>query len=141
MAVAPDASQTTPAQAPAAPRRIAPMLIVAVLAAGLGAGATFWLVRPAERAAGSGDALPAAGGEAAAAAPLVDRILTLDPFVVNVQGERFQRFLKTRIEIELATPADRTRLAERRAEVRDAILVLLSSKRLEDLDGFEGKAI
>lgn len=88
-------------------------------------------------AAGGGDH-GAGGGNGKA---LSDRLLTLDPFVVNVDGEGFRRFLKARIELEARSASDRKAMLARAPQLRDAILVVLSSKRLEDLGGLEGKAI
>jgi flagellar FliL protein len=138
------------AAAPAAPAqaggsRLLPLILVALLALAAGAGATWFVTQ--RRAATAGDAVHTApGGEQEAAptagdAPLVDRILALDPFVVNVEGESFKRFLKARVEVEVATPGDRKLLAERTAQLRDAVIAVLGSKRLEDLDGLEGKAM
>jgi flagellar FliL protein len=83
------------------------------------------------------------GGEAAGGkhAPLSERLITLDPFVVNLDENGAKRFLKTRIELETESPAEKAELQTRSAQMRDTIIVLLTSKRLEDLGGFEGKVI
>lgn len=131
--------------APAGGRSVLPLILVAVLALAAGAGVTWFVTQRQATAAGDlargapagADGATAAGGEV----PLADRILALDPFVVNVEGESFKRFLKARIEIEVTTPLDRQHLAERSALLRDAVIAVLGSKRLEDLDGLEGKAM
>lgn len=83
------------------------------------------------------------GGEAKSGkhAPLSERLITLDPFVVNLDEAGAKRFLKTRIELETASPNEKAELQTRSAQMRDTIIVLLTSKRLEDLGGFEGKVI
>jgi flagellar FliL protein len=80
-------------------------------------------------------------GEATGPAPLSERLISLDPFVVNLDESGAKRFLKTRIELETASPAKKATLQTRSAQMRDTIIVLLTSKRLEDLGGFEGKVI
>jgi flagellar FliL protein len=133
-----------PPAAPSAGSSPVALLLVAVLALGTGAGATWFLT---QRSKPGGDAEHGAAAEAhgegaaGASAPLVDRVLALDPFVVNVEGESFKRFLKARIELEAATPADRKAMAEQTAQLRDAVIGVLASKRLEDLEGLEGKAM
>lgn len=84
-----------------------------------------------------------AGGEAKTGkhAPLSERLITLEPFVVNLDEAGAKRFLKTRIELETGSPNEKTELQTRSAQMRDTIIVLLTSKRLEDLGGFEGKVI
>ena len=90
----------------------------------------------AEHGAAEGGA--AAGGEQA---PLSERLITLDPFVVNLDENGAKRFLRTKIELETRSPAARAELQTRSAQMRDSIIVLLTSKRLDDLGGFEGKVI
>ena len=80
----------------------------------------------------------AAGGEQA---PLSERLITLEPFVVNLDESGAKRFLRTKIELETRSPAARAELQTRSAQMRDSIIVLLTSKRLDDLGGFEGKVI
>jgi flagellar FliL protein len=126
-----------------------------LLALALGAGVTWFLVKPdAERlaaleaqAAGSGNG--EAGTQAEAEEPdaprepsdLPERLLPLDPFVVNVSGHDYARYLKVKIELEADSPATRATLEERLPQVRDGVIVLLSSKRLADITDFEGKAL
>lgn len=96
-----------------------------------------------EEAEGEAEAEAEGGGEAKTGkhAPLSERLITLDPFVVNLDEAGAKRFLKTRIELETASPNEKAELQTRSAQMRDTIIVLLTSKRLEDLGGFEGKVI
>lgn len=137
----PEETAASPPAAPSTGGSPVALLLVAVLALGTGAGAT-WFLTQRSAPAGEHDSAGSQGeGAAGAAAPLVDRVLALDPFVVNVEGESFKRFLKARIELEAATPADRKAMAEQTAQLRDAVIGVLASKRLEDLEGLEGKAM
>jgi len=70
-----------------------------------------------------------------------ERVLSLDPFVVNVSGEGYPRYVKLQLAFELDSPEGRAELEGRVAQVRDLTILLLSSKRLADIDGFEGKAL
>lgn len=140
---------------PAKKGGLVPMIGVAVAALAIGAGGA-WFLKPTggdapaeeaerhEEAAGEGEA-ESGEHEGAAAdgaqAPLSERLITLDPFVVNLDENGAKRFLRTRIELETASPAKQAELVTRSAQMRDAIIVLLTSKRLEDIGGLEGKVI
>jgi len=114
-------------------------MIVGLLGVAVGGGGAYFALSK-----GAGDA--ATGGDAAAAesAELIgfdERVHSLDPFVVNVSGEGYPRYVKLQLAFELDSPAARAELEERIAQVRDLTILLLSSKRLSDIDGFEGKAL
>jgi flagellar basal body-associated protein FliL len=91
------------------------------------------------------DAAPEGGGHAAEPSEptgsFADRVLQLDPFVVNVTGETYPRYLKVQVAFETASPAGKALLEERVAPIRDLTISLLSSKRLADVTDFEGKAL
>ncbi len=116
------------------------VLIVAVLCLGLGAGGAFFLL-----GSGGGDAAAAeAAAEAEPVNPaqdLAERSVALEPFVVNVTGDGYPRYLKLKVELEADAPAAREEIEARLAHIRDTIILLLSSKRLEDIGDFEGKAL
>ena len=64
----------------------------------------------------------------------------MKPFIVNLVGHRGQRYLKTKIIFELDLVKDiQKELSERTPELRDAMLMLLSSKSFEEVNNFEGK--
>lgn len=138
--------------------KLLPMIGVAVVALLIGGGGSWFFFAPKgeeaakpENAEAAEPAGEADHGEKAAEedgeegggehAPLSERLITLDPFVVNLDENGAKRFLRTKIELETGTPADKAELQTRSAQMRDSIIVLLSSKRLEDLGGFEGKVI
>lgn len=90
---------------------------------------------------------PAAGRERveeaapAESAGFDERVHSLEPFVVNVSGEGYPRYVKLQLAFELDSPGARAELEERIVQVRDLTILLLSSKRLADIEGFEGKAL
>ncbi|MGE0156638.1 MAG: flagellar basal body-associated protein FliL [Geobacter sp.] len=90
-----------------------------------------------EAAAGGGHGgAPAAGGEGAAGAATV---FALEPFIVNIYDGQELRYLKVKIEMEMANPAIKPELDGRLAAMRDAILVVLTSKTLQDIQDIQGK--
>jgi flagellar FliL protein len=117
---------------------------IALLAAAAGAGGTFFFLgrdaAPAEEhAAEAGEHGEKAAGHAPAT--FSERVFALDPFVVNVTGEGYPRYLKLEVSFEMDSTAAREEMAARVPQVRDATLLLLSSKRLGDISDFEGKAL
>jgi flagellar FliL protein len=91
-----------------------------------------------EAAAGGGNGgAPAAGGEGGAAGAAT--VFALEPFIVNIYDGQELRYLKVKIEMEMANPAIKPELDGRLAAMRDAILVVLTSKTLQDIQDIQGK--
>jgi len=63
----------------------------------------------------------------------------LDSFIVNLAGTSGERYLKITIELELKDISLTSELEKRKPQVRDTILLLLSSKTFEDVATFKGK--
>ena len=90
---------------------------------------------PAAKSEGGGHGGGAAGGAAAGAA----NMFPLDPFIVNIYDGQELRYLKVKVEMEMAAPAVKAELDARLPPIRDAILVLLSTKTLQDIQDVQGK--
>ena len=140
------------------PKKNPVILIVAgavlLLAVG-GGGAYAWLKFKAPHNAeaktedgAAADAKPADKGEKdekgqkpagqAAGAQKMGPIMDLDPFIVNL-ADADPRFLKVTVKLELDGPLAKTEATDRMPQVRDAILVLLSSKDAQGLKPTAGK--
>lgn len=66
----------------------------------------------------------------------------LDPFVVNlIDDGRGPRYLKTEVRFELESEEVRPELEGRIAQIRDEVLMLLTSKRITDVESSDGKRI
>ena len=57
----------------------------------------------------------------------------LDGFLVNISSDRGPRFLQMKLELELDTPALEDEIALKRPALRDAIIVLLTSRNYAEL--------
>ena len=88
---------------------------------------------------GHGAAAPAGKEGAAGAAGAATNIFPLDPFIVNIYDGQELRYLKVKIEMEMASPAVKAEVEARLAPIKDAILVLLSSKTMQDIQDVQGK--
>ena len=128
------------------------IIVAALISLGLGAGGAFFFAStqvPAPAPAVEISAEDQAEMEAAKAVAsqkkstedFKERLYGLDPFVVNVTGDGYNRFLKLRVELETSDSSIKEELDARLPQVRDALIVLLSSKQLSDITDFEGKAL
>lgn len=57
----------------------------------------------------------------------------LEGFLVNIASDRGPRFLQMQVELELENPALEDEIALKRPAIRDAIILLLSSKSYKEL--------
>ena len=96
---------------------------------------------PAAAEGGHGAAPPAAGGGhgAAGATPGVSTVFTLEPFIVNIYDGQELRYLKVKVELEMSNAAVKPELEGRLAAIRDAILVVLTTKTLQEIQDAQGK--
>lgn len=111
-------------------------LIAIVLLACAGGGAWYFMQ--------GDDAPPATPIKGAKAAPKAAPVSTkpptflpLDPFTVNLQNE--QQYLQVGLTLRLTDPSYGDSVKVRMPEVRNRVLLLLSSKTVQDLSTLEGK--
>jgi flagellar FliL protein len=71
-----------------------------------------------------------------AEAPVVQ---AFDPFIVNIYDGQELRYLKLKVEVELTDEKAKTELTDRQAQIRDAILTILTTKTLQDVQYLQGK--
>jgi len=86
---------------------------------------------PAEGEGGHG------GGEGAAKAQ--EGLVSIPTFVVNLADPGGRRYLKLTLDVEVKGPGAVGEMEKNMSKIRDAILLLLSSKKNEDLNTMEGK--
>jgi len=137
---------------------LVPLLAVGLVCLAAGGGGAYFFLGSGSTAAtpAPGAEGEAAGGEAAdattpagpptkvdssAAESLLARTVDLAPFVVNITDNGVARYLKVKIELECALEEDKEQVEGYKARIRDAVIVLLSAKRLADLQQFEGKLL
>ncbi|MDD2337206.1 MAG: flagellar basal body-associated FliL family protein [Geobacteraceae bacterium] len=69
----------------------------------------------------------------------IPSIYTLDPFIVNIYDGQDLRYLRVKVEMEVASEEVKTEMEARKAQFRDAILVLLTTKTMLDIRDQQGK--
>ena len=66
-------------------------------------------------------------------------LFSLETFIVNLADSERNRYLRITMDLELLADTDTEKLNERLPQVRDRILMILPSKRFEDIASVEGK--
>lgn len=128
-----DAKADTPAKKPKG-KLILVAVLGLVLAAGGGGGAWYAMSRKASD--GDGEEHAAEVKKKHAAKPL---FTTLEPFTVNLNDPRGDRFAQVGVTLQFEDPHVEAEIKDRLPAVRNAILLLISSKQIEELLTTEGK--
>lgn len=66
-------------------------------------------------------------------------MLKMEPFIVNLLDQDGKRYLKAQFEVEVGSEEEKQALEDHMAQIRDAILLLLSSKTFAQIGVPEGK--
>ena len=144
-----DEKAPIPAPAPALPIKLLIIVVAAALFAGL--GGAFVVVKflggsskgadSAEEhkpeATAKAESHGEAGKHGAAAAP--GAMFDLDPFIVNLADAPEIRYLKLTVKLEVETESVAAELSSRVPQIRDTVLVLLSSKDSNNVRTPQGK--
>lgn len=72
-------------------------------------------------------------------AEFVKEMVRLEPFVVNLAGSRGRRLARVTLEFEVDTDKVKEEIEARSAQIRDIIIIILSSKSYEAVSSKEGK--
>ena len=114
-----------------AKKRLLLVVLLAVVMLGMGGGAAWFFL--SHKKAGEPHA-----GEAKAAKAEPPVFFTLEPFVVNLAGEE-TRYLQVGIDLKVADSHVIEKIKLHMPEIKNGVLLLLSSKKPEELSSLEGK--
>lgn len=78
-------------------------------------------------------------GQAASPVQPLGAIYGLDAFIVNLADKGGNRYLRVTMDLELGNPELETEIEKQLPRVRDSVLMILPSKRFEDISSVEGK--
>lgn len=67
--------------------------------------------------------------------------VTLEPFTVNLTSEASDRYLQVGIDLKVSGPEIADKIKVHLPEIRNGILLLLTSKRVDELASLEGKNV
>ncbi len=65
--------------------------------------------------------------------------VSLEPFTVNLSSEASDRYLQVGIDLKVATPDIADKIKMHLPEIRNGILLILTSKKVDELNKVEGK--
>jgi flagellar FliL protein len=70
---------------------------------------------------------------------IVGKLIPMETFLVNLAGSRGSKLVKMNIELELENEAVMSEIEKRKPQIRDKVIILLSSKNYEFMSSKEGK--
>ena len=79
------------------------------------------------------------GDQAASIEQPLGPIFSLDTFIVNLADKGGNRYLRVTMDLELGNPELESEIKKRLPQVRDGILMILPTKRFEDISTVQGK--
>lgn len=116
------------------------IIIVVALVMTLGGGKKEGAAdKKAEAGSSGGHGGGGGGGHGGGDAKAVSTVFPLEPFIVNIYDGQEVRYLKLKVEFEMATPDVKAEIEGKQAPLRDAILVLLTTKTLQEIQDLQGK--
>lgn len=117
------------------------VIIGVVILALTGGGYAAWDFHLAERFLGRDNQQIGETGHSTAEAKYKKLGITckMEPFIVNLLDRDGKRYLKTTIEFEVENRDIKNEFIQHTPQLRDAILLLLTSKSFEDISKLEGK--
>lgn len=111
------------------------MAVVGILILGGGGGAAWYFMGGTEEKPDAHEEQAKAEGGHEEPGPVME----LEPFLLNLADHDELRFLKVSIKLELDRPEEKTDFHNKTPAIRDALLVLLSSKESQLLRTVNGK--
>lgn len=69
----------------------------------------------------------------------VGKVVPLETFIVNLSGSKGRRIAKVNMELELKGEQVTVEIEKRKAQIRDIIIIILSSKTYDEVSTREGK--
>jgi flagellar FliL protein len=67
------------------------------------------------------------------------QIFSLEPFIVNLSDQGGKRYLRITMGLELGDPKYAEELTKRLPQIRDSILMILPTRKVDELQSSEGK--
>jgi flagellar protein FliL len=71
----------------------------------------------------------------------IGKVVPLETFIVNLSGSKGRRIAKVNMEMELQGDQVQVEIDKRKAQIRDIIIIILSSKTYDEVSTREGKDV
>lgn len=142
------AAASAPAESPGGGGSKSPILLIALAVINMlvVAGVGFMLYQGKKKEAaepkidhvikGEHDAQAAEAGEEKS---FIGKVVPLETFIVNLSGSKGRRIAKVNMELELQGDQVQVEIDKRKAQIRDIIIIILSSKTYDEVAQREGK--
>jgi flagellar FliL protein len=138
MAQDPVVEEAVAEEAPKKSKKKLIIIIVAVLLlVAIGGGAAWYFLHSKATPAGANSAKKEEPKEEAASAEPI--FVKLETFTLNLEPSEGEKFLQTDISLNVATEEEAKSLEQHMPQVRNRILMLLSSKKPSEITSMEGK--
>ena len=121
-------------------KKLMVILLMGLLAAG-GGGAFFFMTSEDHEKKKTGQHAEQTTEEAEPDPEQIGPVIDLDPFVLNLADHDQLRYLKVSIKLQLDRPEEQTDYKDKLPAIRDALLVLLTSKESRGLRTVDGKML
>jgi flagellar FliL protein len=114
--------------------------VLMVLMLGLGGGLfMMWNKLSTLNTQGVANAGEQPNGQGASIDQPLGPIFSLKTFIVNLADKGGNRYLRVTMDLELGSPELESEIEKRLPQVRDGILMILPTKRFEDISTVQGK--
>jgi flagellar protein FliL len=137
-----DAAATAPASSGSKPYLLIGLVVVNMLVVGF-VGFMVWKGRKVEEAKPGIDAVVEGEHktqvEEANKPEDVGKVIPLETFIVNLAGSKGRKVLKVNMELEVKGTDVIQEIDNRKAQIRDFIIIILSSKSYDEVSAKEGK--
>ncbi len=140
------AAETTPASSGGSGQKPILLIALAVINMLVVAGVGFMLFQGKKKEAAEPKIEHVIKGEAEAQhheateeKNFIGKVVPLETFIVNLAGSKGRKVTKVNMELELKGEKVAEEIDKRKAQIRDIIIILLSSKTYEEVSTREGK--
>lgn len=142
------AKDVAPATAPQSPSSKSPVLLIALAVINMlvVVGVGFMLYKGKQKEASEPKIDQVIKGEAEAQSKdlaeeksFIGKVIPLETFIVNLSGTKGRRIAKVNMELELQGDRVQVEIDKRKAQIRDIIIIILSSKTYDEVSTREGK--
>ena len=115
---------------------IGAVAIILLIGGGIGA---WFLLREHPKPQEEHDASQQVPVPALKTAANIGPLVNIEEFIVNIISGDTAHYVKTSLSVELSSPEAKAEVEQRMPQMRDAIILLISSKTYEELQDLQGK--
>ena len=123
------------------PGMLIAIIIAAALIIGGGGAVTLMMLKGNGAEDGSGQEVRSGKRKKDLKPSNLGPVVKLDPFIVNLSGSGGRNYLKIDLSLELGNPQMEEEINNKLPKIKDAILLVLSTKTFDDVKTSQGKLV